>query len=202
MALSKFKVVAATAVAVAASLLLVAPADAGKKATADAKAIAPSPNSVKLESGVWVSKVVGAPAQWNYVATADPSGRHAAAYGTVDVGFYSALDKLTDETSPLLIDVVMTGPDTATFNSVWYGIKHYDEETALEKQVSGYIVYIGVNRGTLKYTSPDRADGTHNICYFDAATSDIDPADGFPDATAVPFFCPDTVYTVDTRLVQ
>jgi hypothetical protein len=202
MTLSRFKVITATVVAVAASVLLAAPADAGKKATQEAKAVAPSPNSVKLESGVWVSKVVGTPAQWNYVATADPSGRHAAAFGTVDVAFYSQLDALIDETSPLLIDVVMTGPDTATFNSVWYGIKHYDEETALEKQISGYIVYIGVNRGTLKYTSPDRADGTHNICYYDAATADVDPADGFPDATAVPFFCPDTVYTVDTRLGQ
>ena len=74
MMLGKFKVVAATIAAVAVSVLLVAPADAGKKATHDAKAITPSPYSIKLEPGVWIAKVVGVPAQWNYVLTTDPSG--------------------------------------------------------------------------------------------------------------------------------
>ena len=202
MKLSRFKIVAATIVAVAASVLMMAPAEAGKKATQEAKTVTPSPNSIKLESGVWVSKVIGMPVQWNYVVSADPSGRHAAAFGTVDVSFYSALDALADESSPLLIDVVMTGPGTATFNSVWYGIKNYDVATATAKGVSGYVAYIGVNRGFLKFAAPGKAEGTHNICYYDPTTSDTNPADGFPDAGAVPFACPDTVYTVDTLLGQ
>lgn len=196
MMLSKFKVVTATIVAVAASVLLVSPAEAGKKATQEAKAVTPSPNSIRLESGVWVAKVVEAPAQWNYIASADPSGRHAAAYGTVDVGFYSPLDTMIDEISPLLIDVVMTGPDTATFNSVWYGIRKVPGPV-----LSAEIVYIGVDRGVLKYVSSGKAEGTHNISYY-WADSDGD-GDGFPDPGSDPIEpTPTVVHTVDTRLGQ
>jgi hypothetical protein len=193
--LSKFKVVAATIVAVAASVLLVSPADAGKKSAPPVKSVTPSPNSIKLEPGVWVAKVVGVPAQWNYVVSADPSGRHAAAFGTVDVGFYSPLDTMTDETSPLLIDVVMTGPATATFNSVWYGIRKVPGPV-----VSAEIVYIGVNRGVLKFVAPGKAEGTHNISYY-WPYADGD-GDGFPDPGAEPIAPTQTVYTVDTRLGQ
>lgn len=196
MMLSKFKVVVTTIVAVAASVLLVAPADAGKKPPQDPKAVTPSPNSMKLEPGVWVAKVRGTPAQWSYVVSADPSGRHAAAYGTVDVGFYSALDTMVDETSPLLIDVVMTGPDTATFNSVWYGIRKVPGPI-----VSAEIVYIGVNRGILKFVAPGKAEGTHTISYYWADTDG--DGDGFPDPGSEPIQPePTVVQTLDTRLGQ
>ena len=87
MMLGKFKVVAATIVAVAASVMMMAPADAGKKAPQEPKATAPSPNSIKLEPSAWIAKVDGLPGQWTYVVSPDPSGRHAAAHGTIDVGF-------------------------------------------------------------------------------------------------------------------
>lgn len=151
---------------------------------------------MKLEPGVWVAKVREAPAQWSYVMTAGPSGRHAAGYGTVEVGFYSALDTMIDETSPLLIDVVMTSPDTATFNSVWYGLRKVPGPV-----LSAEIVYIGVNRGELKFVAPGKAEGTHNISYY-WADSDGD-GDGFPDPGAVPIDpVPTVVHTVDTRLGQ
>jgi hypothetical protein len=202
MMLSKFKVVAATIVAVAASVLLAAPADAGKKAAPDVKPVTPSPNSVKFEPGVWVAKVVGTPAQWTYVLSTDPSGRHAVGYGIVDVGFYDeALDEATDKTSPLLIDVVMTGPGIAKFNSVWYGIKDEPAEIMPGLSVSGHIVYIGVNRGEMRTIAPGKSEGTHNICYYDPVTSDSD-LDGLPDAGATALYCVPTFTTVDTRLGQ
>lgn len=196
MMLGRFKVVAATIVAVAASVLLVAPADAGKKAPQEPKVTSPSPNSIKLEPGVWVAKVREAPAQWNYIISTDPSGRHAAGYGTVDVGFFSPLDTMVDETSPLLIDVVMTSPGTATFNSVWYGLRKVPGPV-----LSAEIVYIGVNRGVLKFVAPGKAEGTHNISYY-WPDSDGD-GDGFPDPGADPIEpVPNVVHTLDTRLGQ
>ena len=199
---SKFKVVAATIVAVAASVLLVAPAEAGKKAVPDVKPVTPSPNSIKLEPGVWVAKVVGVPAQWHYILSTDPSGRHAAGYGKIDVGFYDEdLDEAVDETSPLLIDVVMTGPRTAKFNSVWYGIKN-DPEVLIPDvlAITGHIVYIGVNRGEIEMLEPGKSRGTHTICYYDPVTSDSDQ-DGFPDPGATGD-CQPTFQTLDTRLGQ
>jgi len=194
MMLSKFKVVATTMIAVAASVLLVAPADAGKKASAGASAMTPAVRSFKLEPGAWVAKVYGVPMQWSYVIAADPSGRHAVGYGTIDVGVYTAgLDEMIDYTSPLLIDVVMTGPGTVKFNSVWYGIK--------KEQVgatSATIKYIGVNKGELKSVAPGKSEGMHEIAYYWPET-DADN-DGFPDPGAEPIAPPVKVYTVDTRL--
>jgi len=204
MMLSKFKVVAATIVAVAASVLLVSPAEAGKKAAPDVKPVTPSPNSIKLEPGVWVAKVDGTPAQWSYVISTDPSGRHAVGYGTVDVGLYNeALDEATDQTSPLLIDVVMTGPATAKFNSVWYGIKNEPQELMPGLAVTGHIVYIGVNRGEIQMLAPGKSAGTHTICYYYTNLSNVDSdQDGFPDPGTTPDTCAPTFTTTDTRLGQ
>jgi hypothetical protein len=194
MTLSKFKVVAATAVAVAASVLLVAPVDAAKKVSMSNSANTPAVSSFKLENGAWVAKVVGVPMQWSYIVAADPSGRHAVGYGTIDVGVYSAgLDELIDRTSPLLIDVVLTGPGTVKFNSVWYGIK--------EENVGGTsatIKYIGVNKGELKFVAPGKSEGTHEIAYYWPETDG--DKDGFPDPGAEPIAPPITVNSVDTRL--
>jgi len=202
MSISRFGITAAAVLAVAASLLIAAPADAGKKTAAKSGPATPTLSSHKLEPGVWVAKVVGTPAQWNYVVTADPSGRHAAAFGKADVGFYSPLDELIDETSPLLIDVVMTSPDVATFNSVWYGIKNDPVDLGGGNKVTGYLVYMGVDRGQMHFIAPGKAEGTHNVCYYlDPVTADSDQ-DGFPDPLATPDMCLETIYTVDTRLGQ
>lgn len=193
MMLGKFKFVAATIVAVAASVLLVAPADAGKKAPQEPKATAPSPNSVKLEPSAWIAKVDGLPGQWTYVVSPDPSGRHASAHGTIDVGFsVTALFGQVDATTPLLIDVRMTGPNTASFNSVWYGVKK-STNPALTME----LVYIGVNRGTLKFISHDKIEGKHNIEYY--ALSADGNGDGLPDPGSAPVYSV-PLETVDTRL--
>ncbi len=194
--ISKFKVITAAVAAAAACVLLVAPADAGKKASPPGAAVVPSLSAHKLEPGVWIAKVVEAPMQWNYVVSADPSGRHAVGYGTVDVGIYTAgLDEMIDSTSPLLIDIVTTGPDTVAFNSVWYGIKKESDGVTSSK-----IMYIGVNRGEMKFVAPGKAEGTHNVAYY-WPESDID-GDGFPDPGATPIAPVVTVHSVDTRLGQ
>jgi hypothetical protein len=194
MMLSQFKAVAATIVAVAASVLLVAPADAGKKAPQDAKAVTPSPNSIKLEPSAWIAKVAGLPGQWTYVVSPDPSGRHAVAHGTIDVGFSVAqLFGPVDATTPLLIDVKMTGPKTASFNSIWYGVK----KPATPGMLTMELVYIGVNRGTLDFVSHDKIEGTHTIEYY-ALSADGD-GDGLPDPGSVPVYSV-PLTTVDTRL--
>ena len=36
--------------------------------------------------GAWVAKVVGVPGQWTYIISADPSGKRAAGYGSIDSG--------------------------------------------------------------------------------------------------------------------
>lgn len=194
MKLSQCSAFAATVVAVAASVLMVAPADAGKKATQEAKAVTPSPNSMRLENGAWIAKVVGLPGQWTYVVSADPSGRHAAGHGTIDVGFSVAqLFGTVDATTPLLIDVKMTGPRAASFNSVWYGVKKPETPGMLTME----LVYIGVNRGTLNFVAPDKVEGTHNIEYY-ALSADGD-GDGLPDPGSSPVYSI-PVETVDTRL--
>jgi hypothetical protein len=87
-------------------------------------------NNYKL-GGAWVAKVIESPlpAQWSYVVVADPSGKHASGHGSIDIGFRTeavlggTYFDPTDSSTPILVNVVKTGPDTATFHSVWYGLK-------------------------------------------------------------------------------
>jgi len=151
----------------------------------------------KLEPGVWIAKVVEVPgAQWSYIVAPDPSGRHAAAHGTVEVGIYiEALDAITDKTSPLLVDIVMTGPRAAKFNSVWYGL----QEIA-GPYTNAQVLYIGVNHGEIQFVGPGKAEGTHNIEYY-WASQDADN-DGLPDPGELPFAVAGPIHTVETRLGQ
>jgi hypothetical protein len=178
----KFNVVM-TALVVASAVLLVAPADAGKQSSA----------AFKLE-GAWIARVVEVPGgQWTYTLSPDASGRHATGHGSIDVGLYTPpLSDMVDITSPLLIDVVITGPDTAKFNSVWYGTK---KVTGLA--TTAEVIYIGVNRGDFKRVAPNKSEGTHNIEFY-LASADADH-DGLPDPGAVPVGGA-TVHTIDTRL--
>ena len=173
MTIGKFKVGAATIVAVAASVLLVAPADAGKKSQVQQSTMVKAPAAAKLE-GAWIAKVVevegqpiAPPGQWTYVLSPDPSGRRAAGHGTIDVGLYTPpLDQMADEVSPLLIDLVMTGPNSGTFNSVWYGIK----KGVTSVGTTAEIIYIGVNHGEINLVEPGRSENTHNIEFYLANT--------------------------------
>lgn len=76
-------------------------------------------NGYKL-GGARVAKVVGIPGQWTYVVSADPSGRSASGHGSVDVGFTTSAIlggdyfEPVDSESPVLVNAIKTGPDTAS----------------------------------------------------------------------------------------
>ena len=151
--------------------------------------------------GAWVARVIGTPlpAGWSYVVVADPSGTRASGHGSVDLGFsaeailgYPYFEP-TDSASPILIEIVRTGPQSAAYNSVYYGLKRLDPSSPVNTQ----IVYIGVVKGDLEFLGPDKAQGTHNFeLYYPEQDAD---GDGFPDeGETTPFKF--TLYTIDTRL--
>lgn len=167
--ISRFKVLVAAASAVALSLLLANPAVAAP----------PASKAGKL-GGAWIARVVDGPGQWTYMLAADPSGRRAAGHGSIDVGFYvPGLSELSDQNSPLLIDMVMTGPDRGTFNSVWYGLKK-----ASGGMTTTEIVYIGISWGEFKLVAPGKSEATHNIEFY-LPFQDAD-GDGLPDPGEIP----------------
>lgn len=154
--------------------------------------------------GAWVAKVdsvFGGPppaeAQWSYVISADPSGRSAAGHGSIEAGFnvdalFPGFEPI-DSSSPILVNIVMTSPDTGSFYAVWYGLKKLGDFDP----VTDKIVMIGVVSGELKFVGPGKALGSH---YFELYRPDQDKdKDGFPDEDeTAEFSFPAT--TVDTRL--
>jgi hypothetical protein len=146
--------------------------------------------------GAWIAKVVGMPLQWTYVLSpSDPAAKSAAISGSIQVhvppavvapGLFADLEY----NSPIVGEIVMTGPDTTKFTAVWYGMK------------KGYpfnqIVYIGVNSGWGKFTGPGKSEGTHHLAfYYPSADGD---GDGLPDPGAVPALCLPAAGTIDTRV--
>jgi hypothetical protein len=99
----------------------------------------------KLE-GAWVSKVQEAPLQWSFVLVPDASGRRASLHGSIDVGLLTFGPDVT--TTPLIGELVMTGPATAKFTSVWYG------RMPAAGPLNASIVYIGMNQGEVRFTGP------------------------------------------------
>lgn len=156
----------------------------------------------KLE-GAWVAKVVGFPGQWSYVVSSDPSGKRASGHGSVDIGFranfacnlngFPTEFELTDSESPILVSMLMTGPDTVSYNSIWYGLK----DLAPESPIVNEIVLIGTVTGELEVVAPGKMHGTHNFAIY-YPTADVD-GDGFPDEGTTPE-CVFQMNTVDTRL--
>lgn len=148
----------------------------------------------KLE-GAWIAKVVGLPLQWTYTLSPDPSGRRAAISGSIQVHVPPAIVKPglfadLEYNSPIVGEIVMTGPDTTEFTAVWYGMK------------KGYpfnqIVCIGVNSGRTTFTGPGKSEGTHHLAfYYPSADGD---GDGLPDPGAVPALCLPATGTIDTRV--
>ena len=154
--------------------------------------------------GAWVAKVDSvfggtppAEAQWSYVLSADPSGRSAAGHGSIEAGFnvnalFPGFEPI-DSSSPILVNIVMTGPDTGSFYAVWYGLKKLGDFDP----VTNKIVMIGVVSGELEFVGPGKAHGSH---YFELDRPDQDKdKDGFPDEEeTAEYSFPAT--TVDTRL--
>ena len=81
--------------------------------------------AVKLE-GAWIAKVTAMdgvppstplPFQWSYVLAPSPSGRSASIHGSVDVAFPESI--ASDSHSPIIGEMVQTGPNTVVYTSIW-----------------------------------------------------------------------------------
>ena len=184
MTIHSFKVALTAVMTVTACLLLTAPAALADKV------------AYKLD-GAWVAKVVGFPGQWSYVFAADPSGRRAYGHGSIDIGFDPAVFGCalgeSNADSPILINLRMTGPDTAVGYSVWYALT-----TAVP--ASAEIVFIGEVRTETRFVAPGKGESVHYFSFY-LPSQDVDPADGFPDEGEMPACsAPVPIYTSDTRL--
>jgi hypothetical protein len=159
----------------------------------DLAASDPGQGAYKLE-GAWIARVTtfnGDPypfvGQWSYVVVPDPSGRRAAIHGSVDVAFPQNPQLLSDFNSPIIGEVVMTGPHTVEFNTFWYAIKKGSPVNS--------IVFIGRAWGEGRFLAPGKSEFTHNFeIYLPSADTD---GDGLPEGAPVNTF---TVTTLDTRV--
>jgi hypothetical protein len=141
--------------------------------------------AIKLE-GAWIARVTSSPFppgpyQWTYVLARDSSGRSASIHGSLDVGFPGGIPH--DRTTPLIGEVRQTGPDTAAFNSIWYGLNQ------------GAVVFIGRSWGTVRFFGTDKADVQHNFEIY-LPSADVD-GDGLPDGPPAAAF---GVTSLDTRV--
>lgn len=150
------------------------------------------PGAQKLE-GAWIAKVDGVPAQWTYVISADSSGRLASGHGSIDAGFWLGELFDTDKSSPILISMAMTGPETGVADSVWYGFKALPPPSLITYE----LVYIGTVDSTFTFVGADKLVGLHNFAIY-AAAQDID-GDGLPEPDQAPVYS-FQVTTQDTRL--
>lgn len=182
MDISRRKIVTAVMAAVATGALTVTPVTAAGDGM----------GAVKLE-GAWIAKGVELPLQWTFVLSPDSSGRRAALHGSIDVGTGSGAAFGADYASPIIGQLVMTGSDSGKFSTMWYGIKRLPSGP-----LSATIVYIGVNKGEVKFVGQGEAISTHHLAYY-LPSSDAD-GDGLPDDGATPVFGPITLTTTDTRL--
>jgi hypothetical protein len=170
-------------------LLAVVAATAATIAWTDAE-----PQSFKLE-GSWIGKVPGTPVTWSYTLVPDPSGRKAAMSGSVQVPLgpsviIPSLFPDVEYYSPMVGQVVMTGPDTTEFTVVWYGMK--------KGFPFNQVVCIGVNSGQGKFTGPGKGMNTNHLAFY-APSADAD-GDGLPDPGAVPALCLPASLSVETRV--
>jgi hypothetical protein len=88
----------------------------------------------------------------------------------------------------------MTGPDTARFTTVWYGMKKLPPGAP----VTAMIAYIGVNKGETRFVGPGAAITSHHIAHY-LPGADAD-GDGLPDEGQVPVVGPISLTTEDTRV--
>ena len=96
-------------------------------------------------------------------------------HGSIDVGLAVFPDSIGS--SPLVGELVMTGPHSGRFSSVWYVL-------GADTNGNGYgltakILAIGVNKGEWESIGPGKIRGWHHIAFYDPST-DTD-GDGFPN---------------------
>jgi hypothetical protein len=146
----------------------------------------------KLE-GAWIARVTsfnGGPwpylTQWSYVVTADPSGRRGTIHGSVDVPFPGVPG---DYVTPIIGEVIQTGPETAIDNSIWYHV--------LKASPVNQIVAIGTAKGEWRQLGPDKVETTIHFAIYEASADTNGDGIPGPGATPIAAF---TVTTVDTRV--
>ena len=163
----------------------------------------------KLE-GAWVAKVISVngiegnyPFQWSYILSPDPSGKSATVHGSADVGVPDFVVFPIDYKSPFFGEIVMTGPDTTSFDSYFYGVKKLpveEDNPYYDSNIySNYyqLVYILRVWGTSVRIGPDESEATDNFeFYLPEADGD---GDGFPDPDSTPVIT-FTATTLDTRV--
>jgi len=144
----------------------------------------------KLE-GAWIARVVegdlppdSPQVQWSYVLAPSPSGNSASLHGSVDVAFAPPGGEY-DFITPLIGEVVKTGPRTAVSNAYYYLIK--DNE----------IVLIGRALGEMVFLEPGVAKVT--ILFEDYLPTQDGDGDGLPDPGQDPF-ATSTYTTRDRRI--
>ncbi|MGD8696926.1 MAG: hypothetical protein PVI25_08385 [Gammaproteobacteria bacterium] len=138
------------------------------------------PGSHKFE-GAWIAKAPEVGGQWTYVLSPNSSGHRASGHGSIEAGFnVEALFGPSDDTSPLLIQLEMTGRDTAVANSIWYGRR----ELPSTSPVSHELVFIGTAYSTIEFTGPDKLTAVHDFAFY-SPDKDAD-GDGLPDTDAEP----------------
>jgi hypothetical protein len=149
----------------------------------------------KLE-GAWVARVTSmngqpfpAVAQWSYVFCPDASGRSAAIHGSIDVSFGPSQPSNIGFNTPLIGEIIQTGPDTAAFNAYWYNVRQGGPGQLNQ------VVSIGRVWGEARLVSEDKAEvSDHFEIYLPSADAD---GDGFPEGSPVQSFI---VTTIDTRI--
>ncbi len=149
--------------------------------------------AVHLE-GAWVARVPGTPLLWTYSMAPDPSGKSASISGSVQVpvmpkAINPALFPDAEYVSPMVGRIVMTGPHTAQFTALWYGLK---KGVPFEQ-----VVFIGVTSGQIQFKGPGKSEVTHNLGFYDPSTDANN--DGLPDEGAAATLCLPATST-DTQL--
>lgn len=146
-------------------------------------------------AGSWVAKATTNPVQATYSLIPDPSGHHASIIGSLQVqipasGTPGSPVPGADVLSPTFTgEAVMTGPDTATYSVVGYGVN-----TGVP--FAG-IAFIWVDSGEIEFLPSGQTQVTHHVAYY-LPEADANN-DGLPDDGQDPVLCLSTV-TLDTRI--
>jgi hypothetical protein len=153
----------------------------------------PAQGSPKLE-GAWIARVTSIdgvapgtplPFQWSYVLAPSASGRVASLHGSVNVPFPPIIPY--DAITPIIGELIQTGPDTMAFTTIWYGVR---KGSPVDE-----IVLIGTARGEARFIAPGKLEARHHFAIF-LPSADSD-GDGLPEGEPLATF---DATTTDTRV--